>query len=264
MSSTSECDSPAIASSAMRSLGSAAMARASSSLRISIWVRSRGRRSAFASRPDERQQLGAARRRSSPSPRLRPVRALDRVEQRNAQVLRHRHAAERPRQLEAAREAEPRALVRPAARSCRWPSNCTVPVSFRSVPEMQLTSVLLPEPLGPMRPSRSPARDLRDRCRRARRSRRSACRASSIRSSGSLTPPSAAPRSNRPTMPLGATTTNPTISTPTMSRFERRRDGDGRDLLDGAEEDRADHRPDPVCRCRRSAAWRCCSPRTAG
>jgi len=37
-----------------------------------------------------------------------------------------------------------------------WPSNCTVPLSFCSVPQMQLTSVLLPEPFGPISPSRSP------------------------------------------------------------------------------------------------------------
>ena len=37
------------------------------------------------------------------------------------------------------------------------PSKRTVPVSLASVPHRQLTSVLLPEPFGPMRPRRSPA-----------------------------------------------------------------------------------------------------------
>ena len=36
------------------------------------------------------------------------------------------------------------------------PSKVTLPVSFCSVPQMQLTSVDLPEPFGPIRPSRSP------------------------------------------------------------------------------------------------------------
>ena len=37
------------------------------------------------------------------------------------------------------------------------PAKMTLPVSLRSVPQMQLTSVLLPEPLGPIRPTRSPS-----------------------------------------------------------------------------------------------------------
>ena len=51
MSSTSALDNPAIASSEMSSLGRAAIARASSSFRISIWVSPAGRRRALASRP---------------------------------------------------------------------------------------------------------------------------------------------------------------------------------------------------------------------
>ena len=42
------------------------------------------------------------------------------------------------------------------APSMTFPSKRTVPVSLCNVPQMQLTSVLLPEPLGPMRPNRSP------------------------------------------------------------------------------------------------------------
>src|SRR5258708_1674997 len=38
------------------------------------------------------------------------------------------------------------------------PSKRMLPSSFLSVPAMQLTSVLLPEPFGPMRPTRSPGR----------------------------------------------------------------------------------------------------------
>ena len=36
------------------------------------------------------------------------------------------------------------------------PAKRTLPVSWRSVPQMQFTSVLLPEPFGPIRPTRSP------------------------------------------------------------------------------------------------------------
>ena len=50
-SSTSEGERPASASSATRSFGCEAIARASSSLRMSTWVNSRETRSAFASRP---------------------------------------------------------------------------------------------------------------------------------------------------------------------------------------------------------------------
>src|SRR5690349_10393279 len=41
------------------------------------------------------------------------------------------------------------------------PSKRMLPVSFLSVPAMQLTSVLLPEPLGPIRPTRSPCRTVK-------------------------------------------------------------------------------------------------------
>ena len=55
--------------------------------------------------------------------------------------------------------------LRASPRRVRWcaarpssgsPAKCTLPVSLRRVPQMQLTSVDLPEPLGPIRPSRSP------------------------------------------------------------------------------------------------------------
>ena len=48
---------------------------------------------------------------------------------------------------------EPRALDAPAARPVSCPSNRTLPASLRSVPQMQFTRVLLPEPLGPIRPT---------------------------------------------------------------------------------------------------------------
>ncbi len=38
------------------------------------------------------------------------------------------------------------------------PANVTVPGSVRNAPEMQLISVVFPEPFGPIRPKRSPGR----------------------------------------------------------------------------------------------------------
>ena len=38
------------------------------------------------------------------------------------------------------------------------PPNTTVPASVRNAPEMQLISVVFPEPFGPIRPKRSPGR----------------------------------------------------------------------------------------------------------
>ena len=52
--------------------------------------------------------------------------------------------------------------LRASPRRVRWcaispsifsPAKMTLPVSLCSVPQMQLTSVLLPEPLGPIRPT---------------------------------------------------------------------------------------------------------------
>ena len=73
MSSTSVLESPAMASSEISSFGRAAMARASSSLRISICVSPAGRRCAFASRPMVVEDL--RRRRRCPRRRARPAAA---------------------------------------------------------------------------------------------------------------------------------------------------------------------------------------------
>ena len=40
------------------------------------------------------------------------------------------------------------------------PQNTTLPACGRSAPEMQLISVVLPEPFGPIRPNRSPLPDV--------------------------------------------------------------------------------------------------------
>ena len=50
----------------------------------------------------------------------------------------------------------------------------------------------------------------------------------------------------RPTIPFGATMTKATSSSADDQHVDRRRDRHGRDLLDGAEQDRADQRADPA------------------
>ena len=65
----------------------------------------------FVGQPNGLQQVGAALLERAGAERL-AVTGIHRVEQRNAQVLRQRERVEGPRQLEAAREAKTRALVR--------------------------------------------------------------------------------------------------------------------------------------------------------
>ncbi len=71
-------------------------------------------------------------------------------------ILGNRQAVEWPRQLEGAGETHMRALMRREAVHRIAVEGARVPVSLCSVPHMQLTSVDLPEPFGPIRPSRSP------------------------------------------------------------------------------------------------------------
>jgi len=127
----------------------------------------------------------------------------------------------------------------------------TAPVSFLSAPEMQLTSVLLPEPLGPISPTRSPvwtARSMQSSATKPPKRLPSLSISRRCPPCQSLLMVLMRPRglpSNSPTMPLGAAMTNPTISTPTISRFEGGGDGDGGDLLDSGEQDGADHGSQP-------------------
>ena len=77
------------------------------------------------------------------------------IDRRAPDIVGDREAAERARQLEAADEAQARALVRRQPVDPRRPKS-TQPALSGTVPLMQLTSVVLPEPFGPIRPSRSP------------------------------------------------------------------------------------------------------------
>ena len=129
--------------------------------------------------------------------------------------------------------------------------------------EMQLTSVVLPEPFGPIRPSRSPGCTSRSTPSSATKPPKrllspltsSSERPSVIASAGSGT-------GRR--CPAGARMTKATSSTPDDQQVDRRGDRHRGDLLQRAEQHRADHRAEPARRCRRSAAWRWRSPRRSG
>ena len=113
------------------------------------------------------------------------------------------------------------------------PSSRTSPRVGRSWPRMQLNSVDLPEPLGPMMPRISPSRTSKETPSHGVRCRRSACATSrtsrtvliapSLRASARPLPVgdaarsrSARKRSTRPTMPVG----QKTISTMTRTRVD--------------------------------------------
>ena len=227
------------------------MARASSSRRSSTWVSSFGRHSALpASSTCSRHSRRARRwpRRAWPanSSGTRTFSSTDRL-------------------LKGCGSWKVRA--RPSrARRCGFspssaaPPSVTLPSCAAKSPVMQLTKVDLPEPLGPIRPSRSPARSSISTCPAGRRSRRSACRRPR---------PSAAPRRhrrvlNQPRMPRGASATKTHQHPADDAEVERRGDGHRRRLLHAR---RAAPRRSPArprCRRRRSAAWRWRSPHRPG
>ena len=158
---------------------------------------------------------------------------------------------ERPRQLEAAGQAEVRALMRGQPVE-PWPSKRTVPVSLRSVPQMQLTSVILPEPFGPIRPTRSPGCDRRSMSSSATKPPKRLPRpltSSSGRSRHRRLPRRARRRAlHQPDDAVGRDDDEGDQQQPTISRLTRRRDRHRRDLLQRAEQDRADQRTDPAGR----------------
>src|SRR6185503_7775371 len=147
MSSTSVLDSPAMASSEMSSFGRAAMARASSSLRISICVSPAGRRCAFASSPMVFKISPASVLPSAPA---RPAPA---------------YSSGMPRFSSTVMLVKGLGIwkVRTMPSRVRWcggsavisrPSKRIVPPLTGSTPETQLMSVVLPDPFGPKPPKR--------------------------------------------------------------------------------------------------------------
>ena len=100
------------------------------------------------------------------------------------------------------------------------PAKRTLPVSLRSVPHMQFTNVLLPEPLGPIRPTRSPSRTASSIACKATKPPKRLPRSVTSSSATSVTGRRLPPRNrSSPRIPFGATMTNPTSIRPTINRF---------------------------------------------
>src|SRR5712692_8833229 len=126
-----------------------------------------------------------------------------------------------------------------------WPVKRMVPPSLRSVPEMQLMSVVLPEPFGPMRPSRSPALTWRLTRLSAVKPPKRLVRPSTSRSApatGRL--PSADPPGQAEN-PLGGQHDEDDEEDAHDQQIQRGGDRHRGHLLHGGQEHGADHRPDP-------------------
>ena len=222
------------------------MARASSSLRISTWVRSRGRCVGLRrrARPSPAAPCSASSRslcaRSDAGAGMRPCRAAGCADCRPASGWGTAAATG-----SCARGPDACARARQARRASGR-RRCTLPVSFRSVPQMQLTSVLLPEPFGPIRPSRSPGCTSRSMPSSATKPPKRLPRPVDLQQRRSWLASRAGDPAPGRRCPFGATMTKATSSTPTISRLTRRGDRHGGDLLQRAEQDRADHRADPA------------------
>ena len=149
ISSTSELESPAIASSETSSFGLAASARASSSLRMSTCVRPPESASARSLRPisSSTSMASASILRRSVRPRAAYSSGTRRFS--STVMLRKGFGIWKLR----ATPSAARWCGRRRVMSC--PSKTIDPVSLYSAPEMQLMSVVLPEPFGPIRPRRS-------------------------------------------------------------------------------------------------------------
>ena len=144
---------------------------------------------------------------------------------------------------------------------CSWvmssSRNTTVPGSVRNAPEMQLISVVLPEPFGPIRPKRSPwlniDADIVERGEAAETSWSSGSDLQQGRVRRSASPswlrPPALRRSLRPhspMMPSGAPTTNSTSMMPSTSTLTSEEMVTVSNCCVDAEQDGADHRADPM------------------
>src|SRR6478736_4043165 len=136
-----------------------------------------------------------------------------------------------------------------ASPSATWPSKRTEPVSLCRVPHMQLTSVDLPEPFGPIRPTRSP------------------CITDRLRPSSATKPPKRLPKfstwsngSAISALPVACWRRRRAASARSARRDDDEADqekaddqevdgrgyGHGGDLLQRAEQDRADQGADPA------------------
>ena len=132
--------------------------------------------------------------------------------------------------------------------------NRTVPGSVRNAPEMQLISVVFPEPFGPIRPKRSPGRistlTLSTAVKPPKRLVSDAIRSRGAWASGGvmLRPPCdcRAALRIRPMMPSGAPTTNNTSITPSISTFTSDEMVTVSNCCVVAQQDRADDRAGPM------------------
>src|SRR5262245_1144935 len=237
MSSTSVLDSPAIASSEIRSLGCAAIARASSSLRISIWVSAPGRRWVFASRPMLRRMSSALALPGAPA-RAAPA-----------------YSSEMPSLSRSVMLVTGFGLwkVRPVPRRLRrWggipviscPSKRMDPPFTGSTPDTQLMRVVFPEPFGPMRPKRSPGfTDKLTPFRAVKPPKRLTTPSTSSSAAATSAAPHAAHEAQEP---RGGKHDEQHQHHAHDEEVHLRRDGHDGDLLRGAEEHGADHRADPA------------------
>ena len=123
-----------------------------------------GRHAGAAARPTRSSSASAALRprrpRAAARPKARPAMTFSR------QVSDAQHAHE----LEGARDAEPRDAMRRRGRRSAGRAKRMLPASGRSAPEIRLSTVVLPEPFGPIRPDDLARRRPRSRRRRRRRS----------------------------------------------------------------------------------------------
>src|SRR5262245_5683614 len=149
ISSTSELDSPAIASSEISSRGLAASARASSSLRRSTWV-SRPELALARPRKPTRSRMSRAAASGSPPPRAA---AYSMGIIRFCRIVMVRNG----RGIWKLRTMPSRVRLCAGSLVMFEPLNAIVPWSQMSAPEMQLIMVVLPDPFGPIRPRRSPS-----------------------------------------------------------------------------------------------------------
>src|SRR3989449_11387566 len=126
------------------------------------------------------------------------------------------------------------------------PSKRIRPPSVARAPDTQLMSVVLPEPFGPIRPNRSPALTWSVTRSSARKPPKRLVRpstSSSVVAMSPTSPSSEPPRQARD--PLGRQHDEQHEHHADDQQIHLRGDGDGRDLLRGAEQDGADHGPDP-------------------
>src|SRR5690606_16193567 len=239
MSSTSAVDSPAMASSATSRAGAAASARASSSLRRSTWVRSAELSCARPAKPTS-SRIATASASASPAP-SRSGRAYCSGISRfsSTDMLRNGRGIWKLRVM-------PRRTRRYAGRRVTSrPLKITAPPSQGSAPEMQLIIVVLPEPFGPIRPRRSPS----NRCMLTPSSARKPPKRLdrfSTRSMGSATPSPLAPLVlDQPDDALRRRHDEEHQQHADDQDVDLGRDGHGRDFLDRAEQQGADHRTVP-------------------